>query len=458
MTQSFEDVSENNPFIKKDNNNNLIDSDEEEELDLNVIYDPDTAPLPAHSSNVQAFFTLFKSFIGGGVFTLPFSFHLAGLGLSTIVIILSGLLTMYCLAAIIKVADSMKENSKLTLEKIVLETLGRKMCRSVEVSLLIMQFGVCIGTFIMANQFLDYSFCSYNVDGLCQNTLFKVALFAILTIPISFINNAHYFYIPSMIGGIFVLVTIASQLVYDSELISEMPPFQLRLSAHFKTFNWEQIPLIFGVSAYAFEGIGTLFSIRGAMLRPKSFPTLVGIEMLLLTIILFLFPTVCVLALGDNLPEIVLFSLPKDNAYYLFVQIGIVVSNLLTYPVQFFPAMKIMENSRHIQHILIDEQGKTQSYLIRYGLRVLLIALMILIANLAKSFNLFLNFLGSFVFTYVGFVIPMLVYNKFFNAIKSNWKLLLNWIILGISVVLGATGAIVSLIKLFEYKEKIYTQ
>ena len=141
--------------------------------------------------------------------------------------------------------------------------------------------------------------------------------------------------------------------------------------------------------------------------------------------------------------------------FFLFIQIGIVISNLMSYPLQFYPAMMIIESTKLVGDEIFDEKGKTKNYILRYGLRMFFIGLMILIANVAKSFNLFLNFLGSCVFVYVGYVIPICVYNTHFKDI-SKAKRVFNWSVMVISIILGAIGAAKALVELFGYKEVHY--
>ena len=273
MTQSIDNRADSFNLLP-DNDFDASDSvDFKEPLPEDII--TRMSSLPSHSSNLQAFFTLFKSFIGCAVFTLPFSFRRAGLALSGIITLLAGLLALYSLLLILEVANSVRGRGKTTIERLTYDVLGHKVMRSVEISLIIMQVGVCIGIFILGGHFLDYSLCVYNVRGLCRNNTFKVLLFAILTMPISFINNAHYFYIPSLIGTIFVITSIGSQLVYDLQLISHMPNFGDQLANGMEKFEMGQIAMVFGVATYGFEGIGTLFSIRNAMEKPQDFPKLV---------------------------------------------------------------------------------------------------------------------------------------------------------------------------------------
>jgi len=62
-----------------------------------------------------------------------------------------------------------------------------------------------------------------------------------------------------------------------------------------------------------------IFSLRASMEKPQEFPFLLKVEMALITLIYILFPTMSYVAFGENTPEIIFFSLPTDEPFYLLV-------------------------------------------------------------------------------------------------------------------------------------------
>ncbi|RZA24389.1 MAG: hypothetical protein EOP10_10070, partial [Proteobacteria bacterium] len=97
--------------------------------------------------------------------------------------------------------------------------------------------------------------------------------------------------------------------------------------------------------------------------------------MLILTLIYVIFPTFCYIALDDRLTDIIFFTLPTDDPFYLLIQIFYAISALLSFPVQFFPAIRIMENSKIMRYRLFNERGKCNNKALRYGMRMAVIAL-----------------------------------------------------------------------------------
>lgn len=407
----------------------------------------------AQSTSLQAFFTLTKVFIGSGVLTLPYSFKNTGVGVSIVVTALLGVLTYYCTILILRVADdnNAKMHEKISYSRLAHNVLKKYGRLTVQISLVVMQIGVCIGLFILANKFLEHAFCSYNVERLCGNRFFTICLCALMSIPLCFINNMHYFYIPNFMGFIFLIIGLGTQSVYNIQQATEVPNFGSVVLEDFRKFDLARLPLLFGVVIFAYEGIGVVFDIRASMKEPKDFKSLFKIEIVFLMIVYSLFPALCVVALGDNLPEIVLFSLPTNNLFFLFIQIAYVFSALLGYPTQFYPAIRILENTSFMKVHVLNKDGTTKNPYLRYGFRILLICLCLFIANVTKSFNLFLNFLGSLVFTYVGYLLPIWIYNSYFKDRMNVNEKIVNGVCFGISFLCGLSGIIMTLIAFIDY-------
>jgi len=404
------------------------------------------------STNVQASFTLFKSFLGTGVLALPYAYKTAGLGLALIVILIVAAMTTRCFSLLLEVASARVGVGKISLQKMTQDVLGNKGKYAVQASVMIMQLGCCIGILIFTRDFLNHILCEFGVDSLCNNTLFNVLFCLSLTVPLTLINNMHYFYIPSLAANFFILAGLASQMFYNVQVIQENPELKSTLGSHLKEFNFKDLPLFFGIATYAFEGVGIIFSIRSSMEKPQDFPFLLKNQMAILSIIYVIFPTLCYVALDDRLTDIIFFTLPTDDPFYLLIQILYAISALLSFPVQFFPAIRIMENSKIMRYRLFNERGKCNNKTLRYGMRMAVIALVFLVAYTATSFHLFLNLLGSCVFTFIGFVLPVWIYQVQFKGKVSVQKRIINYTMLVITIFFGATGFVMSIMEMVEKK------
>lgn len=73
--------------------------------------------------------------------------------------------------------------------------------------------------------------------------------------------------------------------------------------------------MILGVSIYAFEAVGLVFSIRNSLEDVSKFPKIFRNVNIVICTLYILFACAGVIAMGHTMNEIILFSLPKHKAY-----------------------------------------------------------------------------------------------------------------------------------------------
>lgn len=411
--------------------------------------EPTLVPHPtrkhASSSNLQASLTLFKSFIGTGVLALPYAYKTAGVTLSIIMTVIISSMLCYCFLLLLETANDKVGKSKISFPKLARDILGIKGKYVVQSFLLIEQLCCCIGIIIFTKDFLNHILCSFEIDSLCGNTAFNLVFSLALTVPLSLINNMHYFYIPSMAANFFIMIALLSQMFYNVESANAHPEVKSHFVSNFFGFHITQLPVFFGVAVFSFEGVGVTFSIRDSMEKPEALPKILKSQMVVITAIYIVFSSVSALALGDKLEDIVFFSLPTSQPFYLLIQILYAVSALFTYPIQLFPAIRIMENSKFLRMRLFNEKGRTRNKYLRYGLRLFMIGCVFLIAYLTKSFHLFLGLIGSCIMTTLGFGLPIWLYMAQFKDRIPKKKKYINYGILGFIIFFGSFAFIISL-------------
>jgi len=400
---------------------------------------------PPLSSNLQASFTLMKSFVGTGILALPYAFKTAGIGLSIIVTIFIAFMLTYCFILLLKTADDKFGKEKGSFQKLALNVLGNKGKYFVEGLLIVEQLGCCIGILIFTKDFLNHIFCAFELNALCNNTGFNILFALSFTVPLSLINNMHYFYIPSLAANFFIIFGLLSQMYFNSQVLHENPAIKSSFADQLGEFHFTNFSLFFGVALFSYEGVGVTFSIRDSMEKPQDLPRLLKHQLTILTVIYIIFSVISCLILGDSLEDIVFFSLPTNDPFYLLIQILYAVSALCTYPIQLFPALRIIENSKFLRAKLFTEEGRNKNRILRYFLRLCLIGFVFSIAYTAQSFHLFLNMLGSCVFTLLGFTVPIILYTVQFKNRTSLKKSVLNYSILLITSVFGIIGFVRSI-------------
>jgi len=401
-----------------------------------------------YSSNTQASFTLLKSFIGTGVLALPYAFKTAGVGLSILMTILIGTMLCYCFLLLLETATETVGKKKVSFPKLAAKILGAKGKYLVQTLVIIEQLGCCIGIIIFTKDFLNHILCAFEIDSLCGNTAFNIIFSLGLVVPLSMINNMHYFYIPSLAANVFIMIGLLSQMFFNIETAADNPEVKANFGSTLFSSHVTKLPLFFGVALFSFEGVGLTFSIRDSMEKPEDLPKILKSQMMVITTIYIIFSTVSCIALGDKLEDIVFFSLPTNQPFYLLIQILYAISALFTYPIQLFPALRIMEHSEFLRDKLFTEKGKCKNIHLRYSLRLAVIGLVFLVAYISNSFHLFLDLLGSCVFTSLGFGLPILLYMVKFKGKMSLKTKVINYGIAGFIGFFGILGFIFALIGL----------
>ena len=69
--------------------------------------------------------------------------------------------------------------------------------------------------------------------------------------------------------------------------------------------------MIIGTSIYAFEAIGLVFTIRNSLKNPEDFKSIFRNVNIFVTTLYVSFAVLGSIALGHNMEEIILFSMPK---------------------------------------------------------------------------------------------------------------------------------------------------
>lgn len=398
------------------------------------------------SSLSKASLTLFKSFIGTGILALPHSFKDAGLGLSIISTILIGLLSYYTMRLIVRVADHM-EKDEVSFNYIAKSVLGSWGSYITTFSILAMQIACCISYLIFIIKFLNFVSCEFMISWACNTTWFYVLIIFLVIFPLTLINSIHWFYIPSLLANLFVILAVFSQIFYDASVLARNPELKRAGLKMFREFYFTKIPLFFGVVVFSFEGIGMIFTIRSSLKKPQHFSVLLKGVMTAVTTVYILFATISYMTFQENTREIIFFNLPVGNAAFLILEVLYSFALIFSFPVQLFPAIKIVEHSKYIRKQLYSTGGKVNKAK-RYLIRLIFVTSIFAIASSIPSFALFINLIGALVFSLISFVIPIIIYNKYFRNTISTKKLIANWLVLIIGVVGGIFGAVITIMQM----------
>jgi len=396
-------------------------------------------------SLLQTSFTLFKSFIGIGILALPHSFKLAGGGLGILGILLAGFLNYNGMKLCLKIAERKYPDKPSSYETLASDILGSWAGNSIEISIIIIQFGVAVASLIFAKNMIHWTFCQFEIFDICDSYLDIAIISFFIIAPLSFIDHMHYFYVPSLFASLFLVSGIIAQTYYNFQIIHMNGEFWTQFASRIREFHLQSSPLFFGVALYAFEAIAIMFNIRNSMKEKSRFPLLLKIEMIILTIIYGLFPLISVIAFPDDMPEIILFTLPRHQQTYLALQSLYALSALLAVPLVLLPSVKLLEKRIFSSNLILTNLIENGIFHKKYYLRIGLLLLMFMIAFLSSSFHHFLNFVGSCFFPYISFILPVMLYEKVFGKEISRGEKYVNILTSILGGTLGFLGVFVSL-------------
>ena len=212
-------------------------------------------------------------------------------------------------------------------------------------------------------------------------------------------------------------------------------------------FEISALPVTFATMLYAFEGIGLLLEVRSSVVGAKKFDTVLFLAFVTSTFVYSLFGSLGALAFGDNAHSIIFMSLDNSNKFMLVIEFGYILALILGMPSVLFPATRLIENYKIFRSWIMNEKSGKKSKIKRQMIRLPLAILICFIAAAVPSFSSFLSLLGGFNFVILCFVIPVVFYYiQFKGDPNKRVKLMVNWCIMAVGIILGMIAVVQSII------------
>jgi proton-coupled amino acid transporter len=294
------------------------------------------------------------------------------------------------------------------------------------------QLGICC---------VYFSFIATNLHAvLPSGTIFALRHLILLQIPLlvglgSVIDLKNITPL-SMAANIFFFFGLIIVFGYDEDSIEH--PLSDTQAPHFSA---DGLAIFFGNAIYSFEGIGIVLPIENEMENPQEYPRLLMIAMAIIAVVYSLVGELTLLAFGNvtegsATAEIALFH--KDEWPVILCNLCIVISVAFTFPIQFFPAIQILENNlgiggpvhsaastapKNIRERSLEScdviaspadenevNASSRTYCLRLVLRWLLITGCALTAYAIPNLGLLISLLGSIGSTALALILPVLLY------------------------------------------------
>eukprot|EP00168_Porphyra_purpurea_P008540 TRINITY_DN2083_c0_g1_i10.p1 TRINITY_DN2083_c0_g1~~TRINITY_DN2083_c0_g1_i10.p1 ORF type:complete len:552 (-),score=138.55 TRINITY_DN2083_c0_g1_i10:229-1884(-) len=197
----------------------------------------------------------------------------------------------------------------------------------VSASLVLTQFGYCVGYLI---------FMSQTVHDLVASAGSPVWAYVLVPLPLlaglSLLRSIRSLGPFSMLANLALMAGVVAVVVYIGDHFRWAPSHPPLAS----------LPLFFGQMTAAIEGIGLVVPVESSMRRPSEFAGVLRSALAVLTVVLAVVGVLGFVTFGEDTRSIILLNM-KGSALVSIVKIVLVVGILFTYPLQLVPVIQALE-------------------------------------------------------------------------------------------------------------------
>lgn len=338
------------------------------------------------TSTAKAFFIMLKAFIGTGILFLPKAFDNGGLLFSILALSVFGVYSYYCYYILVLAKTSTNVSS---FGDIGFRLYGPFMRTLILASLVLTQVGFTCAYIIFTSENL----CAFlkNMFQWDLDQFYVYCFQALLFIPLSFIRNVSKLSLPAFMANIFILVGLVIVLMFSGlEIFNN----GVKDSVEF-VINKSKFSIFIGTAIFAFEGIGLIIPIQDSMKHPESFPLVLGLVIMTISVLMLVIATIGYLAYGADIQTVILLNLPQGNLAVQLIQFFYSCAILLSIPLQIFPAIAIIEK----KVLFPSASGKNDKWIkwSKNAFRSMFVVMCILISWYgAANLDKFVSFVGCF--------------------------------------------------------------
>ncbi|CAD8088637.1 unnamed protein product [Paramecium sonneborni] len=418
------------------------------------------------STASQAYFNFIKSNLGIGVIVLPFVTYQVGLLWSVVLFIPIAFSCLKSSNFMIEIADDMNIDNILYAD-IIRQTLGYLWAQVLDIAIILQLIGICIAYLIFLTESLAQSLLQINIE---MTKLQCLLITLVIVIPLSFVRKIHFFHSTSKYGFYCALASFCI-ILYDCQDRISIGNFHMSNLINFKnTFNYV------GVAILCCEGIFTVLPIRDSMKNKFEFKSVAAQSLLTAFGISIFLSLISSSTYQADTQSIVLFSI-ENSILEVLSLILYSISLLLTFPLQIFPAVQIVEQmfqknmveiinfndieensneespisknveSSKIEEIIAQEKDDQvfEDRFLQMIIRSLLMIIIYFIAYQVPHLSHFLNLIGSIFGSLLQFCFPVLVHIIYFKNTKTPKPFIQYAIILIVSILAIVLGTAQSL-------------
>jgi proton-coupled amino acid transporter len=205
------------------------------------------APQKAGTSSLAVFFVFFKTYLGGGLLAMGFTFFQSGIFPGAIILCLVAALSAWTGVMLLRAKGEIGSTAAdYSYEDVVRRELGTKFATTIKIAVVYTQLGFSTGFLLLISGVIQNLYPHWNF----RYTLLLLSVpAAVLCVP----RNTNWL---TPMGAVGVVIMAAALGIVYHGCIEKLLVTEENLWALAKRVNWYSFPVMAGVSMYSFEGIG----------------------------------------------------------------------------------------------------------------------------------------------------------------------------------------------------------
>lgn len=344
-------------------------------------------------------FHIFKGNVGIGIFLLPMVYNDMGYVLSPIVGLGVGVIVIDSMVMLLASKKRINRAKVQTFPEVSEFVFGSLMRVVVNVAIVMTQFSFCLmymqsaGTIF--SEIVDFE-GSYKVFCLIQ-------LFIVL--PLCFLsNNLKLLAISSAAATCLVWFTVVGTIVFFVRELRENGGVADTIKPTGEPSKW---PLFIASNITVLEGIAVVLPVENAVAKQDKprVPLMVRVTMTGIICLYLFYALFGYLAYGCALKNTTVTVLPV-SAFGDIVRCGLAINLLLTYPLQFVPAIQIIDKALKIPADRAGGKSK-KAILTRVGINILIMVVAMLIGG--DTIALLTGFVGATAAVFLAIILPAML-------------------------------------------------
>jgi hypothetical protein len=297
----------------------------------------------------------------------------------------------------------------------------------------------------MTSEIIHDLFCFDKTTGLCIQRINITVLVGVLSLLIAIVPSLKTFAYISTISMCIIFVSLIIIFVKNVNYLQTQKENKISLVDRSLFYNMSFVPQSLGILLYSFEGITLYLPLKNTYKNYKNFHKFFVITMVFVAFFVFAVSVPSYYAFFDKTREIIFLNFDPSYIYLHIMKIIYLTIVFLSNPINLFPLYRSVLTTNKVKNYL-KSKSKTFHSIFKLCLRILITLVCILIAAFVPSFIKFISFVGSFFFSLLGIIIPLLLYLTHFIRLDKLgiWDGIVKCLTLAVSFVLFLISTVFS--------------